>query len=100
MLKVNRRIKDVVGSTTLAITARAKELAAAGHDVVNFGAGEPDFDTPDYIKEAGIKAIQTGQTKYTPSIGTQDLREAIAAKFLRDNNLTYKPSQIVVSCGA
>jgi aspartate aminotransferase len=100
VLKVNRRVKDIVGSTTLAITARAKELQAQGHDVVNFGAGEPDFDTPDFIKEAGIKAIQSGMTKYTPSIGTQDLREAIAAKFLRDNQLTYKPNQIVVSCGA
>ncbi len=100
MLEVNRRIKDIVGSTTLAITARAKELQAQGHDVVNFGAGEPDFDTPDFIKEAGIKAIQTGVTKYTPSIGTVDLREAIAAKFLKDNNLTYKANQIVVSCGA
>jgi aspartate aminotransferase len=100
MLKVNRRIKDVLGSTTLAITAKAKELATQGHDVVNFGAGEPDFDTPDFIKEAGIKAIQSGQTKYTPSIGTVDLREAIAAKFARDNNLQYKASQIVVSCGA
>ncbi len=100
MLKVNRRIKDIVGSTTLAITARAKELQAQGHDVVNFGAGEPDFDTPDFIKEAGIKAIQSGQTKYTPSIGTQDLREAICAKLLKDNKLAYKPNQIVVSCGA
>jgi aspartate aminotransferase len=100
MLKVNRRIKEIVGSTTLAITAKAKELAAQGHDVVNFGAGEPDFDTPDFIKEAGIKAIKTGVTKYTPSIGTQDLREAIAAKFQRDNGLTYKANQIVVSCGA
>ncbi len=100
MLKVNRRIKDVVGSTTLAITARAKELQAQGHDVVNFGAGEPDFDTPDFIKEAGIKAINSGFTKYTPSIGTQDLREAIAAKFQKDNGLLYKPNQIVVSCGA
>jgi aspartate aminotransferase len=100
MLKVNRRIKDVLGSTTLAITAKAKELATQGHDVVNFGAGEPDFDTPDFIKEAGIKAIQSGQTKYTPSIGTVDLREAIAAKFARDNNLQYKAAQIVVSCGA
>ena len=100
MLQVNRRIKDIVGSTTLAITARAKELQAAGHDVVNFAAGEPDFDTPDLIKQAGIKAIQSGQTKYTPSIGTQDLREAIAAKFLKDNQLVFKPEQIVVSCGA
>ncbi len=100
MLQVNRRIKDIVGSTTLAITARAKELQAAGHDVVNFAAGEPDFDTPDFIKQAGIKAIQSGQTKYTPSIGTQELREAIAAKFFKDNKLSYKPGQIVVSCGA
>ena len=100
MLHVNRRIKGIVGSTTLAITARAKELQSQGHDVVNFGAGEPDFDTPDFIKEAGIKAIQSGLTKYTPSIGTQDLREAISAKFLKDNNLTYRPNQIVVSCGA
>lgn len=100
MLKVNRRIKDVVGSTTLAITARAKELQMQGHDVVSFGAGEPDFDTPDYIKEAAIKAINGGFTKYTPSIGTQDLREAIAAKFLKDSGLSYKPNQIVVSCGA
>jgi len=100
MLHVNRRIKDIVGSTTLAITARAKELAAQGHDVVNFGAGEPDFDTPDFIKKAGIKAIESGMTKYTPSIGTQDLREAIAVKFQKDNGLVYKPGQIVVSCGA
>ncbi len=100
MLTINRRVKEMLGSTTLAITARAKELAAQGHDVVNFGAGEPDFDTPDFIKAAAIEAMNKGQTKYTPSIGTQELREAIAAKFLRDNKLTYKPSQIVVSCGA
>jgi len=100
MLHVNRRIKDIVGSTTLAITARAKQLQAEGHDVVNFGAGEPDFDTPDFIKKAAIKAIESGFTKYTPSIGTQDLREAIVAKFQKDNGLVYKPSQIVVSCGA
>ena len=100
MLRVNRRIKDMVGSTTLAITARAKELQAQGHDVVNFAAGEPDFDTPDFIKKAAIKAIESGATKYTPSSGTQDLREAIAAKFQKDNGLAYKPNQIVVSCGA
>ncbi len=99
-MHINRRIKEIVGSTTLAITAKAKELAAQGHDVVNFAAGEPDFDTPDYIKQAAVAAISKGQTKYTPSIGTQDLREAICAKFLKDNNLTYKPNQVVVSCGA
>ena len=100
VLKINQRIKNLVGSSTLAITARAKELQAQGKDVVNFAGGEPDFDTPQEIKEAGISAIQKGFTKYTPSTGTQELREAIAAKFQKENNLTYKPSQIVVSCGA
>ena len=100
MFKVNRRIRDIVGSTTLAITARAKELQAQGRDVVSFGAGEPDFDTPDYIKKAAIDAIQKGFTKYTPSTGTVELREAIAVKFLKDNALKYSPNQIVVACGA
>jgi aspartate aminotransferase len=100
MLKVNRRIKDIVGSTTLAITARAKELQSQGRDVVSFGAGEPDFDTPDFIKQAAITAIQKGFTKYTPSTGTVELREAIAAKFLKDNSLKYSSNQIVVACGA
>jgi len=99
-LKVNRRVKDIVGSTTLAITARAKELKTQGHDVVNFAGGEPDFDTPESIKAAGIKAIQSGFTKYTPSVGTIELRKAIAKKFKEDNHLSYEPSQIVVSCGA
>ncbi len=97
---INRRIKELVGSTTLAITARAKELLSQGKDVVSFAAGEPDFDTPDFIKQAAIKAIQDGFTKYTPSIGTPQLRETIAAKFLKDNNLSYQPSQVAVSCGA
>lgn len=99
-LRINRRIKDLVGSSTLAITARAKDLQAQGRDIVNFGAGEPDFDTPASIKAAGIKAIEKGLTKYTPSTGTLELREAIALKFQKDNHLTYKPSQIAVSCGA
>lgn len=99
-LKVNRRIKQIVGSSTLAITARAKELQAQGRDVVNFGAGEPDFDTPASIKAAAIRAIENGFTKYTPSIGTVELREAIARKFKKDNGLDYKSSQIAVSCGA
>ncbi|MBI5415624.1 MAG: pyridoxal phosphate-dependent aminotransferase [Candidatus Omnitrophica bacterium] len=90
----------MVGSTTLAITAKANELKAQGHDVVNFAAGEPAFDTPAPIKAAAVKAIEDGLTKYTPTSGTQFLREAIAAKFKKDNQLDYKPSQIVVSCGA
>lgn len=100
MIKINSRLAKVVGSTTLAITARAKELRAQGKDVVNFAAGEPDFDTPDHIKDAGIKAIQTGFTKYTPSSGAEDVRIAISEKFKRDNGLDYKPNQIVVGCGA
>ncbi len=97
---INRRIKDIIGSTTLAITAKANELKANGHDVVNFAAGEPDFDTPKSIKAAAIAAIEKGLTKYTPTSGTQELRETIAAKFKKDNQLDYKLSQIVVSCGA
>ena len=99
-LKINRRVRDLLESSTLAITARAKELKAKGDDVVNFAAGEPDFDTPETIKAAAVEAIKKGFTKYTPSSGTVELREAIAKKFQDDNNLTYKPSQVVVSCGA
>ena len=99
-LKINRRVRDLLESSTLAITARAKELKAKGDDVVNFAAGEPDFDTPETIKAAAIEAIKKGFTKYTPSSGTVELREAIAKKFQDDNHLTYKPSQVVVSCGA
>lgn len=99
-LKINQRVKDVLGSSTLAITAKANELKAKGVDVVSFAAGEPDFDTPDDIKQAAIKAIEKGFTKYTPSTGTMELREAISAKFKKDNNLAYAPSQIAVSCGA
>ena len=99
-MRINQRVQTLLGSSTLAITARAKELAAQGKDVVNFGAGEPDFDTPDFIKKAAIKAIDQGLTKYTPSLGTPQLREAISTKFQKDNQLIYKPSQIAVSCGA
>ena len=99
-IKINHRIKEVLGSSTLAITAKAKELKAQGKDVVNFAAGEPDFDTPDSIKQAAVRALEEGKTKYTPSTGTPELRKAIAAKFKRDNNLTYDPNQIAVSCGA
>jgi len=99
-VKVNSRIAKVVGSSTLAITAKAKELKAKGCDVVNFAAGEPDFDTPSSIKAAAIQAIENGFTKYTPSIGTLELRKAIAEKFKKDNQLEYTPAQIVVNCGA
>jgi aspartate aminotransferase len=86
-------------SPTIAVTSKARELKAAGRDVIGLGAGEPDFDTPDNIKEAGIKAIRDGQTKYTAVEGIAELRAAIAAKFKRENNLDYKPSQTFVAPG-
>ena len=99
-MKINRRIQSLAPSSTLAITARAKELKAQGADVVNFAAGEPDFNTPEYIQEAGIEAIRGGQTRYTPSTGTVDLRKQIALKFKKDNGINYEANQIAVSCGA
>src|ERR1700683_2638563 len=86
-------------SLTLAIDAKPRAMKAAGEDVVGFGAGEPDFDTPQHIKDAAAKALAGGFTKYTPASGIPELREAIADKFQRENGLTYKPSQIIVSCG-
>src|SRR5476649_2047670 len=86
-------------SPTIAVTAKARELKAAGRDVIGLGAGEPDFDTPDNIKEAAIAAIRRGETKYTAVEGIPELRAAIAAKFKRENNLDYKPSQTFVSPG-
>jgi aspartate aminotransferase len=86
-------------SPTIAVTSKARELKAAGMDVIGLGAGEPDFDTPDNIKEAGIKAIRDGKTKYTAVEGIPELRAAIAAKFKRENNLDYKPSQTFVGPG-
>lgn len=86
-------------SPTLAVTARVNELKRQGIAVIGLGAGEPDFDTPDFVKEAAIAAIRAGQTKYTNVDGTHELKEAIAAKFARDNGLTYTPSQISVNVG-
>jgi len=96
---VARRAASLSPSLTLAIDAKAKAMKAAGEDVVRFGAGEPDFDTPQHIKDAAAKALAEGFTKYTPSSGIPELREAIAAKFQRENGLTYQPSQIIVSNG-
>ena len=97
--KLSARVQAVKPSPTLAVTARAAEMRAAGKDVIGLGAGEPDFDTPAHIKEAAIKAIQDGFTKYTAVDGTPGLKRAIIAKFKRDNGLEYEPSQILVSCG-
>ena len=99
-MKLSSRAKSVSPSLTLAITAKAKKMKQEGLDIVGFGSGEPDFDTPDHIKSAAIKAIQQGFTKYTPESGTDELKKAICDKFHKDNNLSYNPSQIVVSCGA
>jgi aspartate aminotransferase len=87
-------------SLTLAIDSKAKAMRAEGIDVCGFGAGEPDFDTPEHIKEAAIKALQEGFTKYTPSAGLPELRTAISEKYAKDNSIDYKPNQVVVSNGA
>ncbi|MCL4792521.1 MAG: aminotransferase class I/II-fold pyridoxal phosphate-dependent enzyme, partial [Gammaproteobacteria bacterium] len=84
----------------MAVAAAAAELRAKGHDVIDLGAGEPDFDTPEHIRAAGIAAIQSGQTRYTQVEGTPALKNAIIEKFRRENNLSYAPDQIVVSSGA
>ena len=97
--RISRRAALLAPSLTLAIDSKAKQMKAEGQDVVGFGAGEPDFDTPQHIKDAAIKALNEGFTKYTPSSGIPELRQAIADKFKRENGLTYKPSQVIVSCG-
>ena len=96
---IARRAASLSPSLTLVIDSKAKEMKAKGEDVVGFGAGEPDFDTPQHIKDAAAAALAGGFTKYTPSSGIPELRQAIADKFLRENGLTYKPSQIIVSNG-
>jgi aspartate aminotransferase len=94
------RVSELTPSLTLSIDSKAKALRAEGVDVYSFGAGEPDFDTPEHIKAAAIEALNAGFTKYTPSSGTPELRAAISEKFKRDNGLEYKPSEIIVSNGA
>jgi len=99
-MELSKRIKAVKDSVTLAVTAQAKLMKAKGINVVNFAAGEPDFDTPSFIKRAAKAAIDRGKTKYTPSIGTLQLREAISLDLKRNSNLIYNPDEIVVSNGA
>jgi len=98
-LKLSDRVQSIKPSPTLAVTNRAAELRAAGKDIIGLGAGEPDFDTPEHIKTAAIKAIENGFTKYTAVDGTPDLKKAIINKFKRDNGLEYNANQILVSCG-
>ncbi|MFH0913250.1 MAG: pyridoxal phosphate-dependent aminotransferase [Candidatus Omnitrophota bacterium] len=99
-VRLAKRLQKINPSSTLAITAKAKKLKAEGRDIINLAAGEPDFDTPDFIKEAAISAIKTGFTKYTPTTGIPELKKIISEKFKKDNALNYQPNQIVVSCGA
>jgi len=98
-IKLSSRVQAVKPSPTLAITARAAALRAAGKDVIGLGAGEPDFDTPEHIKEAAIAAIRAGKTKYTPVDGTASLKQAVVDKFKRDNGFHYELDQILVSSG-
>ncbi|MGD2031227.1 MAG: pyridoxal phosphate-dependent aminotransferase [Gammaproteobacteria bacterium] len=98
-LSLSARVGRIKPSPTLAVTARAQELRRAGRDVIGLGAGEPDFDTPEHIKEAAIQAIRDGHTKYTAVDGIIELREAISDKFRRDNNIEYAVDQILVSVG-
>jgi len=98
--RLAERLKKINPSTTLAITSKAKKLKSEGKDIVNFAAGEPDFDTPEFIKDAAIAALKSGFTKYTPTTGTAELKKVICEKFKKDNSLEYAPDQIVVSNGA
>lgn len=99
-MKLAKRVQALTPSTTLAITAKAKELKAQGLDIIGLGAGEPDFNTPQHIIDEATASMNAGQTKYTPSAGLPKLKEAIAAKLLRDQQLEYKPSEIIVASGA
>lgn len=97
---LSNKARAISSSPTLAIDAKFKQMKANGEDVVGFGCGEPDFDTPQYIKDAAIAAINSGKTKYTPAAGTLELRKAVAEKFKRENGLDYEPTDIVISNGA
>lgn len=99
-MQLAQRLKTIKPSPTLALNARAKALVAKGVDVAGFAAGEPDFDTPEFIKQAAVDALREGFTKYTPTAGIPELREAICAKLQRDNQLTFAPDQVLVSVGA
>lgn len=99
-MKLSKRVEVLMPSATLEITAKAKELREQGHDVIGLGAGEPDFNTPDYILQGAYEAMKAGYTKYTPSGGLQTLKEAIIDKIARDQHLHYQPSEVIVCSGA
>ena len=96
---IAKRLDKIKPSATLALAARAQELKAQGRDVISFAVGEPDFDTPEFIRDAAKKAMDEGKTRYTPVPGTPELRKAIVEKFRRENNLTYTPDQVIVGAG-
>ncbi|MCX7673162.1 MAG: pyridoxal phosphate-dependent aminotransferase [Thiobacillaceae bacterium] len=98
-MELSVRVRAIKPSPTLAISARAAQLKAQGRDIINLGVGEPDFDTPEHIKQAAIEAIRRGFTKYTPVGGTPSLKQAVVDKFRRENGLDYRPEQVLVSCG-
>ena len=100
MKALSKRILAIAPSMTVAIDTKAKEMQAAGRDVVALGAGEPDFDTPDYVKDAAIASIREGKTKYTPPTGLPELKRAVCAKLKRENGLDYHPAQVVITSGA
>lgn len=99
-MSLSERITSIKPSLTLAITAKAKAMREKGIDIIEFGAGEPDFDTPEYVKQAARDAMDAGFTKYTPTSGILELKKAIRDKFIRDNNLNYELEEIIISCGA
>lgn len=99
-MKLSQKSISISGSLTLAIDAKAKKMKAEGMDVIGFGAGEPDFETPQFIIEAAKEALDKGYTRYTPASGMMELKEAICEKLQNDNNLKYTPSEIIVSNGA
>ena len=100
MRQASRRISQLPASPTLAISAKAKSLAAAGRDVLNLSAGEPDFDTPEFIRRAACEALERGETRYTPADGTAELKQAIIDKFRRENGMEYQPDQVIATTGA
>ncbi|MCM8820071.1 MAG: pyridoxal phosphate-dependent aminotransferase [Candidatus Omnitrophica bacterium] len=100
MKPLAKRIQKIAPSATLSISAKAKDMKRDGIDIIDFSIGEPDFDTPSFIKEAAICAIEEGFTKYTPASGIKELKEAVVEKFKKDNNIEYTVDQIVISCGA
>src|SRR5690554_1431936 len=99
-MRLSRKAMDITESLTLSIDQKAKQMRAEGHDVVGFGAGEPDFNTPTHIIEAAKEAMDKGLTKYTPASGTLELKKAIVEKLKRDNNLNYSTNEIIISNGA